>query len=148
MACQGPWEHVWAWRISWWQLAWSIFCPVLFMWLLCLWPIGYAPVPSVQWMDSWNSHASPYSAHLLYTSSVSECDNQLLNSHSYMRGTYISSYSLSHLKFLTKLVYVVTLNNLLSWHLAWVGYLPNCPLERIFPWTCKPLHVNVTKGPS
>ncbi|XP_044351063.1 uncharacterized protein [Triticum aestivum] len=38
-------------------------------------------------MDSWNSAASPYSAHLLYASSVSACDNQLLNSHSSMRGT-------------------------------------------------------------
>ena len=27
---------------------------------------------AIQWMDSWNSHASRYSAHLLYAGSVSE----------------------------------------------------------------------------
>jgi hypothetical protein len=118
-------------------LAWSIFCSVLFMRLLCLWPIGYAPVPSVQWMDSWNSHASPYSAHLLYVSSVSECDNQLPNSHSSMRGTYISSRSSCHKVLLTKLVYMVTY--LLFHHSAWVDYLSNCQVRK-FPWTCKPLH--------
>ena len=36
-------------------------------------------------MDSWDPDASPYSAYLLYASSVSECDNQLPNSHSSMR---------------------------------------------------------------
>jgi len=77
---------VWAFTTRWRYMGVGVRCLVLLMWLFCIWSVGYAVLPIIQWFDPLHPGSPHDTSRLLYSSSVSKCHNQLPYSHSGLWG--------------------------------------------------------------
>lgn len=79
---------VWAFTTCWRYMGMGIPYLVFVVWLFCIWSVGYAAIPIIQWLDPFHSHAPSHTSDLLYPGSVSKCHNQLPYSHSDLWGMF------------------------------------------------------------
>jgi len=81
--------NVWALTAVWGYLAMGISCFVFLMWLLCIWSVGYAALPVIQWLDPCHLSPSSNTPNLLYSCFISKCHHQLPYSHSRLWGMFL-----------------------------------------------------------